>query len=79
MKIKIIAGIVLLLAITTAFISMDNFQVITGPHGGRLQQAKELNIEVNTSCSDFRTFIHHPTSIMSSPGLCMRPNLNETS
>lgn len=57
MKTKIIVVAVLLLVIITAFISMDKFQVTTGPHGGRLQQAKEFNIEVNTSHSEFYAYL----------------------
>ncbi len=57
MKTKIIVFAVLLLVITTAFISIDKFQVTTGPHGGRLQQAENFNIETNTSNSEFYAYL----------------------
>ena len=57
MKTKIIVFAVLLLAISTAFISMDKFQVATGPHGGRLQQAEKFNIETNTYNSEFYAYL----------------------
>lgn len=57
MKTKIIVFAVLLLVITTAFISTDKFQVTTGPHGGRLQQAEKFNIEANASFSEFYTYL----------------------
>ena len=57
MKTKIIVFAVLLLVITTAFISMGKFQVTTGPHGGRLQEAEKFNIEVNTSNSEFYAYL----------------------
>ena len=57
MKTKIIVFAALLLVITTAFISMDKFQVTTGPHGGRLQQAEKFNIETNVSNLEFYAYL----------------------
>lgn len=57
MKTNIIGFAVLLLVMTTAFVSMDKFQVITGPHGGRLQEADKFNIEVNTTYSEFYAYL----------------------
>ena len=57
MKSNIIGFAVLLLVITTAFVSMDKNQVITGPHGGRLQEAENFNIEVNTTYSEFYAYL----------------------
>ena len=57
MKTKIIVFAVLLLVITTAFISMGKFQVTTGPHGGRLEQAEKFNIETNASYSEFYAYL----------------------
>ena len=57
MKTKIIVFAVLLSVITTAIISMDTFQVTTGPHGGKLQQADDFNIEMKTSYPHFYTYL----------------------
>ena len=57
MKTKIIVFAVLFIVISTAFTSMDKFQVTTGPHGGRLQQVKNFNIEVNTSYSELSAYL----------------------
>ena len=57
MKTKIIVFAVLLIVISTAFISMDKFQVATGPHGGRLQQAEKFSIETNTYNSEFYAYL----------------------
>lgn len=57
MKTKIIVFAVVLLIVTTAFISMNTFQVTTGPHGGSLQQAGDFNIEMKTTFPYIYTYL----------------------
>ena len=57
MKTKNIVFAVFLLVITTGFVSMHKFQVITGPHGGRLQQTEKFNIETITYNSEFYAYL----------------------
>ena len=57
MKTKIIVFVVLLSVLTVAFISTDTFQVTTGPHGGRLQEVDDFNIETKTAFPNIYTYL----------------------
>jgi hypothetical protein len=57
MKTKIIVFAVVLSIITTAFISTNLFQTTSGPHGGRLQQVENFNIEIKTSSPEFYAYL----------------------
>ena len=57
MRTKIILFILLFSGITFAFISMNTFQISTGPHGGNIQQAGNFNIEMKVSHPDFYAYL----------------------
>ena len=57
MKTKIFVFAGLLSVITVAFISMNTFQVTTGPHGGRLQQVDDFYIEMKISSPEFYAYL----------------------
>lgn len=57
MNIKVIVFIVFLSATTSEFISMNSAQTHSGPHGGRLQQSENFNIETKTFHSEFYAYL----------------------
>jgi hypothetical protein len=57
MKAKILLIILIFLGLTALFISMKSSQINAGPHGGRIQQADNFNIEAKVSDPYFYAYL----------------------
>ncbi len=57
MKTKIILLALLFSGITFVFISMNIFQITTGPHGGNIKQVDDFNIEMKIPHPDFYAYL----------------------